>query len=312
MKKLFFLLFILVLATCLGFFWFRWVSGPAGKETKFQDFLITKGSSASQIGGKLKKEGLIKNSLAFKFYVQMAGKAGKIQAGEYRLSSGYSLSKIVEELVRGPLGIWVTIPEGFRKEEIAGKFADLLEKEDKESFVKEFLQASIGQEGYLFPDTYIFLKNASASAISQKMQATFVKKVGTEAGKEQLIIASLVERETKAEAERPIVAGIIYKRIQSGWPLQIDAALQYAIATDSDWWPILTKEDIAIKSNYNTYQHSGLPPTPICNPGLSSIKAAISPEESVYWFYLHDTEGQIHYAQTLEEHNANIKRYLGK
>ena len=105
MKKFLFFLFIPVLIICLGIFWFKVASGPAAKEGKAQDFLITRGSSASQIGNKLKKDGLIKSSLAFKFYVQVKGDAGKIQAGEYRLSPNYSLARIVEELVKGPLGV---------------------------------------------------------------------------------------------------------------------------------------------------------------------------------------------------------------
>ncbi|MEJ2347990.1 MAG: endolytic transglycosylase MltG, partial [Patescibacteria group bacterium] len=134
-----------------------------------------------------------------------------------------------------------------------------------------------------------------------------------------ITLASLLERETITNEERPVVAGILWKRVEAGWPLQVDAAVQYAIATadcqgkiECEWWPILTKEDLAINSSYNTYKYPGLPPAPIASPGLSSIKAAIFPEDSPYWFYLHDADGEIHYAETLEEHNANVSRYLGK
>lgn len=319
MRKFLLFLFAPVFIFLVGIYWFKTASLPPAVEGEAEDFLISKGLSASQIGDKLEKEGLIKSSLAFKLYVQITGRAGQIQAGEYRLSPNYSLFKIVEELVRGPVGVWVTIPEGYRREEIAWKFADSLRKEDKENFVEEFLQASTGQEGYLFPDTYVFLKNAPASAIIQKMQATFARKVGTEITQEQLIVASLVERETKTAKERPVVAGIIYKRLKAGWPLQIDATLQYAVSSIKsqvsgikkiDWWPVLTKEDMTIKSPYNTYKYPGLPPTPIANPGLSSIRAAIYPQESDFWFYLHDTNDLIHYAKTSEEHKQNIEEYL--
>jgi len=111
------------------------------------------------------------------------------------------------------------------------------------------------------------------------------------------------------------------KRLTAGWPLQIDAAVQYAVAADrclpspvdcSNWWPVVTKTDLEVDSPYNTYKYQGLPPTPISNPGLASIKAAKAPEESMYWYYIHDDAGQIHYAATLEEHNSNIRKYLGK
>ena len=272
------------------------------------------------MGNKLDKEGFIKSSFAFKLYVQITGSAKKIQAGEYRLSPGYSLFKIVSELTKGPVGVWITIPEGLRREEIAYKFAESLDKEDKPAFIKEFLQTSLGQEGYLFPDTYIFLKTTQAQGVVQKMRATFEIKVGTEITKEQLVVASLVERETKTNEERPTVAGIIYKRLKAKWPLQIDATLQYAVAdvrcqmsdVRCEWWTPPTREDLEINSPYNSYKLTGLPPTPIASPGLSSIKAAIYPEESDYWFYLHDSKGVIHFARTIEEHNANIRKYLGK
>ncbi|MBI4033134.1 MAG: endolytic transglycosylase MltG, partial [Candidatus Blackburnbacteria bacterium] len=139
-------------------------------------------------------------------------------------------------------------------------------------------------------------------------------------------LASIVERETLTDEERPIVAGILLKRLEAGWPLQADATLQYAIASVNctlrketsaaqsvkceDWWPIPSSEDKKIKSLYNTYLNRGLPPGPIANPGLSSIKAVVSPQDSPYWFYLHDGNGKIHYAKTSEEHAENIRKYL--
>jgi len=318
-KKVLLLFIIPILVFILGFCWFSVNSKPVSNEVKYRDFLIIKGSSASQIGNKLKKEGFIKSSLAFKLYVQVSGKTKKIQAGEYRLSPGFSLSKIVSELIEGPVGVWTTVPEGLRREEVAYRFAESLDKEDKIAFIKEFLQSSLGQEGYLFPDTYIFLKSVQAQGVVEKMRATFEKKVGRSSN-QAIIVASLIERETKSAEEKPVVAGIIYKRLKAKWPLQIDATLQYAVGsskcktsyTTCNWWVPLTKEDLEINSPFNSYEIAGLPPSPIANPGILSIKAAIYPEESDYWFYLHDEKGIIHFARTIDEHNANIKKYLGK
>jgi UPF0755 protein len=108
------------------------------------------------------------------------------------------------------------------------------------------------------------------------------------------------------------VAGILYQRIVMGMPLQVDATVQYVVANEkTGWWPEITLEDRKVKSAFNTYLILGLPPAPIANPGLSAISAAINPEKSDYLYYLHDAQGMIHYAATLEEHNLNIKKYLG-
>lgn len=328
MRK-FLILFLLLLIIGVGtIYWWYGAAKPVSTNDSVRDFLITKGASAASVANKLQSEGFIKNSLAFKLYVQIAGKAGRIQAGEYALSPNLSLFQIVEELLRGPKEIWVTVPEGFRREEVAEKFAAGLLKDDEETFINEFLQASSGKEGFLFPDTYIFPKVASTSAIVNKLISTFEVRVDSQLDADiersayslnQIItMASVVERETITEGERPIVAGILYKRLQAGWPLQADATLQYAIgstkckvqSTGCKWWEIPEVADRKLVSPYNTYRNNGLPPAPIANPGLSSITAAIYPEESEYWYYLHDEKGKIYYARTLEEHNDNIRKYI--
>ncbi len=190
---------------------------------------------------------------------------------------------------------------------------------DKDTaFISEFLRASESKEGYLFPDTYLFPKEASASSIVAKMVGTYnnkTKNLKNQSGltnKDAVILASLIERETKTNEERPMVAGIMLNRLNAGMPLQIDASVQYAVGTAKDWWPILTLDDISTVSPYNTYKNKGLPPAPIANPGLSSLEAAFAPEDSDYWYYIHDPDGVIHYARTLAEHNSNIAKYLGR
>lgn len=319
-----------IILAILGAIWWSRVSQPLSTQETVKDFLIIRGSSASEIGNKLYKEELIRSSLAFRIYVQVFGKAKKIQAGEYTLSPSYSLPNIVDILGSGPKEVWVTIPEGFRKEEVAERFATGLGKADPGTFINEFLVAAKVKEGYLFPDTYLFPKTASASAVVNKLVFTFDSKVGQEirdnASKnglslnEVVILASIIERETLTNEERPVVAGILYKRLKEGWPLQADATLQYAVATNRcasvpigcKWWEPVVKEDLELNSLYNSYKFAGLPPAPIANPGLTSLKAAAAPQDNEYWFYLHDSKGQIHYAATIEEHNANVRQYLGK
>ena len=174
--------------------------------------------------------------------------------------------------------------ESLSSKEIAEKYISVLNPPDPDAFRNDFLNITKTKEGYLFPDTYLFPWDASPSMTVGKMLATFDEKVG-EISSEKLVMASLVEEETKTDLERPIVAGILYKRLKAGWPLQVDVAPE-------------------------TYKKLGLPQSPIANPGLISIKAAISPEESPYWFYVHDSSGNIHYAKTLGEHNLNISKYL--
>lgn len=316
MKKLLLLPLFIVLVAAAGGFWFYKNSLPMTSTEKFGYFVIAKGSSAGQIGNKLESAGLIKSALAFKIYLQATGQSGKLQTGEFRLTPSYSLFQTVDAIFKGPVELWVTIPEGLRREEIAQKFVTTLNKDS--SFVAEFLQASKGEEGYLFPDTYLFPRDVSAATVVAKMTNTFTEKtkdLKNNSGlsfDQAIVLASLIERETKTDAERPVVAGILIKRLDAGWPLQIDAAVQYAVGTSKDWWPILTLDNLSIKSAYNTYKNQGLPPAPIASPGLSSIKGALNPTGSDYWYYIHGTDGVIHYAKTLSEHNANIAKYLGK
>lgn len=323
------LLLIILISAAGGFIWWRDVSKPVASSKETIDFLVIKGRSASQIGQSLYEKGLIKSPLAFKFLVQLTGKSDQIQAGEFRLSPSFSLEQIVDVLSGPPLELWVTIPEGLRREEIVERFITGLEKQgqDTTEFRREFLERSENLEGYLFPDTYLFPRDVKASTVVSALKNTFDKKMGEVGSKypsgydlnDIVTLASLIEREAITNEERPVVAGILYNRLENDWPLQVDAAVQYAIANTNCkgkfgcvWWPKnLTKEDLEIDSPYNTYKYPGIPPAPISNPGLESLKAAADPTPSDYYFYIH-ADGKIYYAKTLDEHNANVRKYLGK
>lgn len=305
---------------------------PVSSQAETREFLITKGTSASAIAEKLQSEKFIRSAFAFKLYIRLGNRAQKIQAGEYSLSSKLNMYQIVDRLVRGPDLVWVTIPEGLRKEEIVDRFIRGLEVKDQTVFTEGFMSAAKGKEGFLFPDTYLLPKDITGEKAVAIMLANFNKRTANlgNVSDQALIMASIVERETKEGEERPIVAGILYKRLRSGWPLQADATVQYAVASSKlkledltstewisllsganmQWWPVMTAGNREINSLYNTYKHTGLPPSPICNPGLSSIKAATNPRESDYWYYLHGNDGVIHYAKDLDEHNENIRKYL--
>lgn len=331
MKRFIIPILLIIFFAFGSFFWWRQNSRPVSTNADMQSFLIPKGYSASQIGNKLADQNLIKSSFAFKFYVQATARSKKIQAGEYLLASNYSLFEIVDQLTSGPVEEWVTIPEGLRQEEVVEKYISVLKRNETEAevFRQEFLAITANKEGFLFPDTYLFPKTVSASTVANKMLSIFDSKISAQMEadinaseynlNEVVTLASIVERETREDEERSVVAGIFLNRLDIGMGLQVDATVQYAVATSEcragtacNWWPTLTKENMSINSSYNTYKYAGLPPAPIANPSLSSISAVIYPTDSSYLYYLHDEEGKIHYAETLDKHNANIRKYLGK
>jgi len=171
----------------------------------------------------------------------------------------------------------ITIPEGYNLEDIAAKLK-VFKNFNRDNFLK------IAKEGYLFPDTYFLTGKETEKDVVKIMEDNFKKKVGQIEPK-ILIMASLLEKESKITEERKIISGILWKRLKAGMPLQVDAEL-------------------------DTYRYTELPPDPICNPGLESIEAAKNPVESEYWYYLHDKNGVIHYAKTFEEHKVNKAKYL--
>lgn len=272
----------------------------------------------------MKEENLIKNSFAFRLLVAQMGIGKSIQAGDFKLSSSMSSKEVAEELTHGAIDIWVTFPEGLRKEEQADVLEEKLRFGSNESYnfnKREFIR--LAEEGFMFPDTYLIPKDATAQIAASQLRATFKSKVedsiiagsDTEFTVDEVVtIASLIEREAKTSQEKPTIAGIINNRLNLGMPLQIDATVQYAKGYDSienTWWPQITRDDYqSVKSQFNTYLNSGLPPAPISNPGIDSIRAVLEPEDTNYLYYLHDSEGKIHYAETIDEHNQNIQDHL--
>ena len=276
---------------------------PTGDKVSFA---VTRGEATQVIAKNLKAQGLIRSEWAFRLTVMRLGLSGKLQAGTYQLSPADPVATIARSLTRGIADLKVTIPEGYRLEQIAEVMAGNL------GFTTaDFIKAGKPYEGELFPDTYHLAPGTTAPAVVATMRALYAQKTANlKLTRETLIIASLVERETKSAAEKPLVAGILQKRLAAGWPLELDATMQYIRGKSGDWWPNTTLADRKAASPYNTYLNQGLPPTPICNPGLASLQAAQSPVASDYWFYLHDPQGVIHYAATNAEHEANIRTYL--
>lgn len=317
--RFFVFLVVLVFGTMGAFLW--WKDGSAAvnsQDTTIINFSIKKGETVNIISSRLAAEGLIRSRTIFFLTVKLLGIENTIQAGNFRLTRNMNAEQIARSLTQGTVDTWVTTLEGWRVEEVAQELSVELGIPER-----EFL--AFAEEGYMFPDTYLFPREASASMVARVMRETFHKRFTAEmreaAAKNGLtvdqvvVLASLVEREGKSDIDRPVIAGIMLKRLRTpGWTLDIDATLQYALgyqAAEKTWWKKnLTNLDKAINSPYNTYKNAGLPPGPIANPGLSSLRAVIYPKESEYWFYLHAPDGQIYYGKTLAEHEENIRTYL--
>lgn len=301
-------IFFLLLTSLFVFFTYQSLVAPiTSVPTATTPFVVVKGDSTLGIAQKLYSAGLIRSPFGFRLEVKRLGLQGELQAGSYELSPTMSAREIAEAMTNGQdQQLTLQIPEGFRTEEVAVKVEQSLNIP-----AADFLAAAKGSEGYLFPDTYFFALNSTADQVVKRMKDTFDRKTASlPISQEAVILASLIERESKEDEEKPLVAGILQKRLAAGWPLQLDATVQYALGTPKEWWPVTSVLDRQTPSPYNTYLHSGLTPGPICNPGLASLFAALNPEPSDYWFYLHDRNGQIRFAKTSVEHNANIERYL--
>lgn len=297
--------------------WVNWSMKPVSERVKEKVFVIKRGEGALSFSRRLEDEGIIKNAFIFRIYLGLSGLDKKIQAGSFKLSGQNSAEEIAQSLTKGRIDKWVTIIEGLRKEQTAEILV-----EDFDIDEKKFL--SQVREGELFPDTYLIPTNANEAKILAIFRKNFETKVNAallETAKKRrltkdqvLILASIVEREGRNESERPTIAGILIKRWREGMTLGADATVQYALGYSSEektWWrKNLTADDLQVNSSYNTRKKVGLPPTAICSPGLSSIRAVVEPRETPYYYYLHDKEGRAHYSETFKEHQQKISQFL--
>lgn len=292
---------------------------PVSPDLNTQSFVVTKGDTITSISEKLVEKGVLRSSLSLRLLAKLSADSHVIQPGTYKLSPHMSPRELLTALLSETQDVWVTLKEGWRSEEMA----ELLASKLQESFdPSEFITLAKPVEGKLFPDTYLFSKEMTAPAVFAKLTSTFEDKYeqamdtdgqGVLSKKDTIILASLVEREGLGETDSRIVAGIIINRLNAKMPLQVDATLQYAKGYDDEkqsWWVPPRSVDKETDSAYNTYMHPGLPPTPICNPGLLSLRAALAPKKNNYLYYLHDSAGKAHYAITYEEHQKNIAEYL--
>jgi len=316
---------VLILAPIVLIKYYNFLLSSPSQNKENQIFVVKPGQPLTQIAQNLEKANIVRNAFAFRLLATQMGIAKNIQAGDYRFSPSQSAKEIAQTLTHGAIDVWITFPEGMRIEEQAQKISDKINtaENDKTQFDRE-AYIKLAKEGYMFPDTYLIAKDAGAVDIAQRLRNTFDQKVDSrilEKGLKNhltqyqvIILASIIEREARQDEEKPIIAGILLNRQLAGIALQVDATIQYAKGYDAakkTWWaPVSVSDYSTVKSPYNTYLTPGLPPSPISNPGLASIRAAAEPADTPYLYYLHDSKGKIHYAKTVQEHNANIQKYL--
>lgn len=262
---------------------------------------ISEGATAGEIARQLADERLVSSPRLFEWYVRVRDLDRAVGQGTFEIARGTSMRAIANLLTFADRPEkTITVIEGWTRREIADYLVSVGIPRD------DFLAASEGLEGYLFPDTYRIFSDATAEDIVQKMRANFDTKVGV-ISRDDLILASIVEREVARDEDRRMVADIFRRRLDVGWALQADSTVNYVTGKRT---PSISLADRDLDSPYNTYRYPGLPPGPISNPGLSAINAVRNPESNDFWYFLTDTEGNVHYARTLEEHNENRARYL--
>jgi UPF0755 protein len=267
----------------------------------------------------LEEEGLITNSFSQLLIRVMLSFKNDLEPGEYVFSKGMGAVSTAVALDE-PEYKYVSIPEGYRKGQIADLIGTKLDWEKEKIITLAEVQPVCplkGQEGFLASGTYLIHKEEDADVVEKTMQDTFqevIKELGLNKKDisipQVITIASLIQREAAGKSDMRIISGIIHNRIEIGMPLQIDATLQYIKGDEDNWWPAPKAEDKKLESPYNTYQNIGLPPTPIATPGREAIKAALNPLKTDCIFYLHDKRGNIHCSTTYDQHKKNVRYYL--
>ncbi len=329
---------LLLVLPPISYFYYDFAIHRQNQSAKETTFEIHGGQSLYDVANALYNADLVNSKPLFLLYSFLSGSDENIQAGTYEVPAGTSVVGLVELFQHGTNDVKITFLEGWRLEEFALAASEKFENIDYENFV-EIAKES---EGYLFPDTYLFSGDINELEMIEALKTTFdekTKDILTEeklsaAGltrHEAIILASIVEREVSDPEDRAIVAGILIKRWRLGLKLDADATTQYVASTlrvecdlsessicptddvagNMIWWPReLTASELSYDSPYNTRENVGLPPRPISSVSAATLEAVLNYKETGYNYYLTDGDGVTHYAETLEEHEANVYRYL--
>ena len=316
------------------------INRPASDNPAPVTFMVETGETAASVGQRLQDLGLIGDGTLFRRFLQYNGLDASLEAGEYQLRRNMTMREIAEALQHSQVReVAVTIPEGWRAEQLA-ELLSANQVMDGSIFLAAARQgvaidhplladrpAGVSLEGYLFPETYRLPAQATPEDLIRRMLDTMQSRlpIGWEAmasGQgltfyQVLTVASIVEREAVVPEERPAIASVYLNRISQDMYLQADPTVQYAMGYQPEaeqWWktPVTLEEYEKVNSPYNTYLYSGLPPGPICSPGIDSIMAVLQPEPTEYLFFLGRGDGSHVFAVTFEEHERNLQLYQGQ
>ena len=309
--------------------------GSAEEDDSEVVLTIPPGSTTDQIADQLREAGVIRSALAFRLRARQSGLDGSFQAGQHVLRLNMSVDEAIEALQKAEVQDRVlTLIEGWRREEIAAYLetqnalsaSEFLTLTAGAGFERDFLKErpdTASLEGYLFPDTYRIENETTTTEFIEGLLNQFSRKIGGGVSDgfqvnglnihQAVTLAAIVEREAQAPAERPMIASVFYNRLNVNMHLGADPTVQYALGyqeSEGRWWKkALTYEDLRVASPYNTYANVGLPPGPICNPGLASLQAVAAPAQSDFYFFVAKGDGSHVFSRTLEEHNANVRKY---
>jgi UPF0755 protein len=324
-----FVLLALLVAATAGYV----IYAPYGPSAEtFVD--IPSGSGTQSIAARLKQAGVIRSK--YGFYLLRLAKGGNLKAGEYRFDHPAPMTEIYIRIAKGDVYTrTLVIPEGYNIFDIAQavEAAGLGSREDFLTAERRYIQlispwtgvreagsdlksanTPDSLEGYLFPDTYHFSRHSTALQMLTAMVHRF-RQASTQLGltgpevARTVIMASLVEKEVSQDAERPLVAGVFVNRLAKDMPLATDPTVVYAAQLEGRWRGTIFASDLQSQSPYNTYRHAGLPPAPICNPGMAALRAAMHPADTDYLYFVSDAAGHSRFSATLQEHNEKVKAY---
>ena len=287
-----------------------------------QDVPVYSKSTAREIAKSLEEKGILHFAAPFRILAKLTHADRKLKAGLYRLNPRMSLWEVLTTLSEGRSELLaLKVPEGYTTEQIAQeleklnvlKAQDFLAAAQDEKFLKSLGIQGPSVEGFLFPQTYRVPVSADPKALVELLVRQFYDSVGDDfqarcaqqdlTPYKAVILASIVEKEAQKSEERPVVAGVLFNRLHKKIRLEVNATLNYVLADKRAW---LTNDQLGTQSPYNTYQHRGLPPTPICNPGLASIQAVLDPADVPYLYYVAKGDGSHLFATTFEEHQKNV------
>jgi peptidoglycan lytic transglycosylase G len=329
-KRLFlFLALFLVLVAAAGFWFYRSLQQPYRGFTEAEVFVeIPPGASTASMASRLADAGVVPNPVAFRAAVWMRKAGRRLQAGEYRFDRPATPMEVVDRIARGDVFLRsITFREGLTIRQMAalyeekgfGPADDFVKAASKPDRIRALDPQAPDLEGYLFPNTYALPRRATAETLVDRMVVEFEKVLSPElraqatarglSMRELVTLASIVEKETGAAQERPLVSAVYTNRLRIGMSLQCDPTVIYALERAGNYDGNIRRADLSIDSPYNTYRYPGLPPGPIAAPGRASLEAAANPASVPYLYFVSRNDGSHVFASTLDEHTRNVRQF---